>query len=138
MQQIIKPQKFTGQANMAHGKNHSKQFQSPQTLETKTNSLHSLHAPRSITNASHIPKTSLFQKTNRQKTYVPQKPIFHKKPIVGIPENASPKTFAPDNEFPETKWAIYEAQHRTSMNTMLRISKFPLGGQRVANHWGKG
>ena len=31
------------------------------------------------------------------------KPIFQKIPIVGIPENASPKTFAPDNEFPKTK-----------------------------------
>ena len=44
-----------------------------------------------------------FSKTNRQKTYVPQKPIFQKIPIAGIPENASPKTSAPDNEFPETK-----------------------------------
>ena len=88
MQQIFKsPQKFTSQANMAHGQNHSKQFQSPQALEPKTNSIfflllaakvrsyqnkfHSL-TPRTTKHFqcfSYHPKTSLFQKTNRQKFF---------------------------------------------------------------------
>ena len=52
----------------------------PLSSRNQNNSLHSLHAPRSITNASHIPKTSLFQKTNRQKTYVPQNQSSRKYP----------------------------------------------------------
>ena len=73
----ITPQKFTWQANMAQVVN-SIPTQLPKPLSSRNHSENSLytsctlHAHRSISNASHITRKLLFQKTNLQKTSVPE------------------------------------------------------------------